>query len=201
MEEEICQPLSASIKQKAGEPELISLATTGRLQGSVLLPCFLTALKIGLCIEPESLASQSLAGFKHGSSSIEGKNFRPLPSPLSLTPPRGGGRAEGLFPSQCWPRSQAHPHAPIPAFTGCCQTPAPGVKGMLSNLWNFFSAKKQVTFEFRIPFRPPEQAHCRSLQSPGLPQQTWRGLFPAGRGVRLHSGEVMRPCPAASTGG
>jgi hypothetical protein len=135
---------SAIIKQRAGERELISLATTGRLQGSELLPCFLTAMKIGLCIEPESLASQSLAGFitlqlLHQ----EGKNFTSLLSPLSLIPQ--GVEQRGYSPA-CAGHAARHTHRLpfLQASTGCCQTPAPGVKGMLSNLWNFFSAKKQV---------------------------------------------------------
>lgn len=129
----------------------------------------------------------------------------PTLSPLSPAP---GSRAEGLFPSLRWPHCKAHPPAPIPSgFHRLLPNSAPGVKGMLSNLWNFFSAKKQVlsNSEFHSGLLS-RHIVCRSLQSPGLPQQMWRGFFPclyssAGRGVRLHSDEVMGPCPAASTGG
>lgn len=148
MEEEICQPLSASIKQRVEERELISLATRGRLQGSELLPCFLTAMKIGLCIEPQSLASQSLAGFITWQLlHWEGKNFKPLPSALSLIPQ--GVEPRGYSPARAG-HTARHTHrlSFLQASTGCCQTPAPGVKGMLSNLWNFFLPRNKY---FRIP--------------------------------------------------
>lgn len=123
MEEEKCQALSASIKQHAGERELISLATTGRLQGSELLACFLTVMKIGLCIETQSLASQSLAGFETWQLlHWEGKNFKPLLSPLSLMPQ--GVEQRGYSPA-CAGHTAGHTHRfPfLQAFIGCCQTP------------------------------------------------------------------------------
>lgn len=177
-EEKTCQPLSASIKQRAGERELISLVTTGRLQGSELLPCFLTAMKIGFCIEPESLASQSLAGFETWQLlHWESKNFKPLPSPPSLIPQ--GVEQRGYSPSQCWPCCKAHPQAPIPSgFHRLLPNSGSWSQRNVEQSLEFFFCQETSTFEFRIPFRPPEQAHCKSLQSHGLPQQTWRGLFP-----------------------
>ena len=71
----------------------------------------------------------------------ESRCLRSPPQPLSFCPP--GSRTEELFPDSLEPRLRAlDPHISAP----------PGVKGMLSNLWNFSVRNKH----FRIPFWPPE---------------------------------------------
>lgn len=105
------------------------------------------------------------------------------PCPLPHLPHHPGRRAEGLFPQLSWPALQGTPTGSHSSgFQWLLPNSAPGVKGMLSNLWNFFFCRETSTFEFQIPFRPPEQAHC--LQESAKPQsssaslESTGGLFP-----------------------
>lgn len=171
--------VSASIKQNWGE-EVYLHGNHRKLHGSELLPWLLTAMKTGLCIESESLGSQSLTDWlRNKAAPPSGGQELQIPA-LSLIPHRRR-RAEGLFPQLSWPGQQGtHPQAPNPSgFQWLLpNSAAPGVKGMLSNLWNFF-CRETSTFEFQIPFRPPEPAHC--LQESAKSQSSLAstgGLFP-----------------------
>lgn len=126
--------VSASIKQNWGE-EVYLHGKHRKLHGSELLPWLLTTMKTELCIESESLGSQSLTDWLRNKAAppLGGQELQ-IPA-LSLIPhPRR--RAEGLFP----PKQGTHPQAPNPSgFQWLLpNSAAPGVKGMLSNLWNFF---------------------------------------------------------------
>lgn len=108
--------VSASIKQNWGE-EVYLHGNHRKLHGSELLPWLLTAMKTGLCIESESLGSQSLTDWLRNKAAppLGGQELQ-IPA-LSLIPhPRR--RAEGLFPP-----SKAHTHRlpTLQAFNGCCQ--------------------------------------------------------------------------------
>lgn len=109
-----------------------------------------------------------------------------LPDPPESTPPprpcvcvEGGlytrYRVEGLFPVSPEPHGRPTGSG-SPALITSCQIPAPGVKGMLSNLWYFAASSKH----FQIPFRPPEPGTLPTPQASSLPAQasgSARGLF------------------------
>lgn len=100
------------------------------------------------------------------------------PCPLPHLPHHPGRRAEGLFPQLSWPALQGTPTGSHSSgFQWLLPNSAPGVKGMLSNLWNFFSAEKQVLSNSKFHSGLlSRHIVCRSLQSPSLPQQAWRAL-------------------------
>lgn len=138
----------------------------------------------------------------------------PHPVPLCMCVWRGevstgplaplGSRVEGLFPDS--PEPYRRPRASrSPALSTSCQIPAAGVKGTLSNLWNFSVRNKHVG----IPCRPPAPGMLPAARSRGFLNRhlgalgDFQCLFspPAGGTVGHHYSEVMEPCPAASTGG
>lgn len=118
---------------------------------------------------------------EQGSSPIgRARTSNPCPLPHPPPPPPGEWQ-RGLFPQLSWPGQQGtHPQTPSPSgFQWLLpnSAAAPGVKGMLSNLWNFF-CRETSTFEFQIPFRPPEPAHClqESAKSQSSLARAWRVL-------------------------
>ena len=99
----------------------------------------------------------------HSTISAPGSRREPLspqpsPAPLPL-PPREQDR--GALPWQSWA---------TPSGSGSSISAPPGVKGMLSNLWNFSVRNKH----FRIPFWPPELGTQPIAWSP---ESSWAGIW------------------------
>lgn len=180
LEEEACQSVSASIKQSWGEGAHL-LGNHRRLRRSELLPWLLTAMKTGLCIEPESLGSQSVTGL--GTWQLphqEGKNQ--IPALFLISPTTLGEGQRGYSPTVLASTAR-HTHRLLflrlsMAAAKLCSWSQRNVEQSLE----FFFCRETSTFEFQIPFRPPEQAHC--LQESAKPQsssaslESTGGLFP-----------------------
>lgn len=151
--------VSASIKQSLREGVYL-LGNHRKLHGSELLPWLLRAMKTGLCIESESLGSQSLTDWlRNKAAPPPGGQELQIPAlSLILPPPPARRRAEGAIPPTVLARTARHTPTGFQWLLPNSAA-APGVKGMLSNLWNFF-CRETSTFEFQIPFRSPEPAHC-----------------------------------------
>lgn len=87
----------------------------------------------------------SVSGWLHNMAapSLGGQELQtPTLCPLSHPP---GSRAEGLFPSPCWPHCKAHPQALIPSgFHRLLPNSRSWSQRNVEQSLEFFSAKKQV---------------------------------------------------------
>lgn len=156
---------SASIKQNWGE-EVYLHGNHRKLHGSELLPWLLTAMKTGLCIESESLGSQSLTDWLRNKAAppLGGQELQ-IPA-LSLIPhPRR--RAEGLFPQARHTPTGSQPfRLSMAAAKFCCSWSQRNVEQSLE----FFSAEKQVLLNSKFHSGLlSRHIVCRSLQSRSLP--------------------------------
>lgn len=102
--------VSASIKQSLREGVYL-LGSHRKLHGSELLPWLLRAMKTGLCIESESLGSQSLTDWlRNKAAPPPGGQELQIPALsliLPLSPP-ARRRAEGAIPPTVLARTARH---------------------------------------------------------------------------------------------
>lgn len=98
--------VSASIKQNWGE-EVYLHGNHRKLHGSELLPWLLTAMKTGLCIESESLGSQSLTDWLRNKAAppLGGQELQ-IPALSLIPPPQEKGR--GAVPPTVLARTARH---------------------------------------------------------------------------------------------
>lgn len=119
--------VSASIKQSLREGVYL-LGSHRKLHGSELLPWLLRAMKTGLCIESESLGSQSLTDWlRNKAAPPPGGQELQIPALsliLPLSPPSQEKGRGGYSPNCPGQDSKAHTHRlpALQAFNGCCQT-------------------------------------------------------------------------------
>lgn len=173
--------VSASIKQSWGEGVYL-LGNQRKLHRSELLPWLLTAMKTGLCIQSESLGSQSLTDWlRNKAAPPSGGQELQIPALSLIPPPPNQEKGRGAIPPTVLARTTRHtPTGSQPfrlsmaAAKLCCSWSQRNVEQSLE----FFFCGETSTFEFQIPFRPPEPAHClqESANSQSSLVRAWRVL-------------------------